>query len=456
KQFKLCKRVPYESERGFCASIHEYESEYILSVKGAPERFSSYNHQIDIKESIQKLASKGHRVLAIGIKKSNSFETLSTEDPLDVPISGLVGLIDPPRQGAKQAIKDSRAAGIEVAMITGDHPTTSLAIAKALGLASNFSQVLTGPELKAATNNNAIDQLVKTHRVFSRVEPEQKLVIAQSLIRQGHFLAITGDGANDAPALKAAHVGVAMGKSGTDVAKESSELIITDDRFSSIIAGIEEGRVAYSNIRKVVYLLIATGASEILLFILCVFAGLPIPLTAVQILWLNLVTNGIQDVALAFEPKEGDELTRAPRNPNEKIFNPLMIQRVLLSAVVVALAAFILFNNLIKSGMELSMAQNHVLLLMVLFENIMVGNARSETYSGLKNVFRNPLLVYGTLSAQGIHIFAMHYTPLANVLGVSPVSFNDWSLYLLIALSVFITIEIHKWICRLKSRKQLN
>lgn len=235
-----------------------------------------------------------------------------------------------------------------------------------------------------------------------------------------------------------------MGKSGTDLAKETSQLIITDDKFSSIIAGIEEGRVAYSNIRKVIYLLISTGGAEIIIFTLCVIFNTPIPLTAVQILWLNLVTNGIQDVALAFEPKEGDELKTPPRDPKERIFNKLMIKRVLLSSIVVGLITFYVFNDLLNRGMPLLEAQNHILLLMVLFENVMVGNARSEKHSGLKNILRNPFLIYGTILAQLVHIVAMHFGPFANSLGLSPIPIEIWFKYLLIATSVFIVIELQK------------
>ena len=172
-------------------------------------------------------------------------------------------------------------------------------------------------QLKQAEDATAVDQLTKRALVFARVEPQQKLEIIQSLQRNGHFVAVSGDGANDAPALRTAQVGVAMGSSGTDVARETSDLILTDDNFSSIVAGVEEGRIAYANVRKVIFLLISTGAAELVLFTLALLTGLPLPLLAVQLLWLNLVTNGIQDVALAFEPGEGDELRCPPRPPRE-------------------------------------------------------------------------------------------------------------------------------------------
>jgi magnesium-transporting ATPase (P-type) len=228
--------------------------------------------------------------------------------------------------------------------------------------------------------------------VFARVEPQQKLDIVQSLQRQGHFVAVSGDGANDAPALRAAQVGIAMGKSGTDVARETAELIITDDDFNSMVAGVEEGRIAYANVRKVIFLLISTGAAELVLFTLALITGLPLPLLAVHLLWLNLVTNGIQDVALAFEPGEGDELKRPPRPPHESIFNRIMIERVVISALTIGIVAFLLYQWLLNQGYTMEEARNGTLLLMVLFENIHVFNSRSETRSAFRhNPLRNPI-----------------------------------------------------------------
>ena len=205
-----------------------------------------------------------------------------------------------------------------------------------------------------------------------------------------------------------------MGKRGTDVAKECSDLVITDDNFASIVAGVEEGRIVYRNIRKVIFLLISTGAAELVLFFLSMLAGQPLPLTAVQLLWLNLVTNGIQDVALAFEPGEGNEMKQPPRDPDEPIFNRIMIERTLISAAVMGALAFLLFQYLYSLGMELESARNSTLLLMVLFENVHVFNCRSEGRSVfLHNPLRNRLLLFGTLTAQLIHIGAMYWPSMA-------------------------------------------
>jgi len=285
--------------------------------------------------------------------------------------------------------------------------------------------------------------------VFARVEPQHKTAIVESLQRRGHYVAVTGDGVNDAPALRAAQVGVAMGASGTDVARETADLVLADDNFASIVAGIEEGRVAYANVRKVIFLLVSTGAAEIVLFMLALAANLPLPLMAVQLLWLNLVTNGIQDVALAFEPAEGDELARRPRAPREPVFDRLMIERVALSAAVIGGLAFAVFAGLLKSGVPEAEARNATLLLMVLFENVQAFNSRSETRSAFRhNPLRNRLLLFGTIAAQLVHIGAMYTPGLREVIGVQPVSLELWVGLLGVSLALLLAMELHKRLLR--------
>ncbi len=454
--------IPFESERQFAASLNKINATTTYTyVKGAYEKLlpmcslmATTNNDVVIDINLitkqaENLATEGYRVLALvsgEIKK----EEFSDNQLKNLTFIGLVGVIDPLRSEAKDAVIACQQAGIVVAMVTGDHPVTAFAIARELGLANDQKQVVTGSELKQKSGNiDEFDTLISTARVFARVEPTQKLNIVNSLQRNGHFVAATGDGANDAPALKAAEVGVAMGKYGTDVARESAELIITDDNFSSIVAGIEEGRVAYNNVRKVIFLLISTGAAEIVLFTLALLSGLPLPLLAVQLLWLNLVTNGIQDVALAFEPAEGNELKSPPRSPKEGIFNRIMIERVILSALVIGVVAFLVFQYLYAQGYGLDAARNGTLLLMVLFENIHVFNSRSETRSVfMHSPLRNHFLLFGTLAAQLIHIGAM-YTPwISDVLRIHPVSLDYWFDMLFIAVTVLIVMEAHKLLRR--------
>jgi len=464
--------IPFESERLFSASLNDVEGRQQAFVKGAAERLLSMctrmaagGGDVDLDVSaveaqIHRLAGKGYRVVALASGEVNltEEEVFSEEHLNGLSLLGLVGMIDPLRPEAKAAVVACREAGVEVAMITGDHPATAMAIARELELAEEAEQLVTGPQLRAAESEEALDRLTERALVFARVEPQQKLDIVNSLQRNGHFVAVSGDGANDAPALRAAQVGVAMGKSGTDVARETAELIITDDNFASIVAGVEEGRIAYANVRKVIFLLISTGAAEIVLFTLALLTGQPLPLLAVQLLWLNLVTNGIQDVALALEPGEGNELRRPPRSPKESIFNRLMVERVVLSAVVIGVAAFLLFQWLLQRGYTLDEARNGTLLLMVLFENIHVFNSRSETLSVFRHSpMRNPFLLIGTAAAQLVHIGAM-YTPwLSDVLRIQPVSPAHWSELLGIALVILVVMELHKlwWQRRMGTRQMV-
>ncbi len=455
--------IPFESERLFSASLNMVSGKPYGFVKGAIEKLlpmcsymASAGETVNINRALllnqaDQLAARGYRVIALasGEVEITEKEDFTEQHLTNFKLIGLLGLIDPLRVEAKGAVKSCRDAGIKVAMITGDHPSTAYAIGCELELVESPDQVITGAALKQAVADGKglmeIDLLTSQARVFARVEPQQKLDIVQSLQRNGHFVAVSGDGANDAPAIRAAQVGVAMGKSGTDVAREAAEIIITDDNFDSIVAGVEEGRIAYANVRKVIFLLISTGAAELVLFTLSLATGMPLPLMAVQLLWLNLVTNGIQDIALAFEPGEGGELQQKPRPPQEGIFNRLMIERVILSALVIGIVAFSLFKWLLDHGYTLDEARNGTLLLMVLFENVHVFNSRSETLSLFRhNPLRNCVLLFGTAAAQLIHIGAM-YTPwLGNVLGAQPVSFENWLLLLGLALSVLLVMELHK------------
>lgn len=458
--YSLASQIPFEAQNQYAATLHVKGDEKIISVKGALERVLQMCDQmrtgtglakIDVSRVLSmadEMANSGFRVLAFATKQTDSQQKLSSQDLSGMVFQGLVGMIDPLRAEAADAILDCHRSGIDVAMITGDHPKTALAIARQLRLASDPSEVLTGSQLKTLSEDSFKSALGST-RVFARVEPQQKLQIVQGLIELGKFVAVTGDGANDAPALKAANVGVSMGLSGTDVAKETSDLILADDRFASIVSGIEEGRIAYANIRKVIYLLISTGVAEIVMFVLAILSGLPLPLTAIQILWLNLVTNGIQHVALAAEPGEGDELDRKPRKPNEPIFDRLMLERIILSAITMGGVSYVFFKLSLETGMNLDSARNLTLLLMVLFENIMIGNCRSEIKSAFSvSPFKNSLLLMSAFGAQIVHLTATHVPFFQEALGVQPIATEQWLKLFLLSLSVIAVMEVHKFLRR--------
>jgi magnesium-transporting ATPase (P-type) len=451
--------IPFESEHQFAATFNVVEGAVRVLVKGAPERIVAMCDGIKDTSAVEsmalEMAARGLRVIALaeGSGQEGADRTRAPSEPSQLTFLGFVGMIDPLRSGVREAVQACHDAGVEVAMVTGDHRVTALAIARDLDLAHEESQVVTGPELTDKTPEE-LARIVQRVRVFARVAPRQKLEIVEAARQAGHFVAVTGDGVNDAPALRTANIGVAMGKAGTDVAREAAELVISDDNFATIVASIEEGRIAYDNIRKVIYLLISTGAAELVLMGFAVVTGSPLPLLPVQILWLNLVTNGIQDVALAFEPGEGDVLKRKPRPPRERIFNRLMIERTVVAAAVAGIVGFAAFYWMIDQGWEESAARNVLLLMMVLFENFHIGNCRSETKSAFTlSPFRSPILLTGVITAFLIHVAVMHVPFMQGLLGTAPVSPTTWLVAAALAVIVVPAIEIHKWLWAVRQKQ---
>jgi len=456
--------IPYESERKYSASFCEVNGNVYIGIKGAVEKITGFcdsmlinGNRADINEEkitgmAENLSKQGYRVLAFAGGEYHNYIQKEVYEDKDIPpltFYGMVGFIDPLRPKAKESVAECREAGIKVIMITGDHPETAGTIARELGIAGEGTPVVTGKMLEeaGAHDSPAFEKLVESTTVFARVTPAQKLEIVDVLIREGEFVAVTGDGVNDAPALKRANIGVAMG-SGTDVAKEVGSMIIVDDNFSSIVAGVEEGRFAYDNVRKVILLLISTGAAEIILFLASIIAGLPLPLLAVQLLWLNLVTNGIQDVALAFEGGEPGAMRRPPRKPSESIFDPLMIKQTIVASLIMSSVVFGLWyylNN--HTGMSEFHARDLVLLLMVFMQNFHVFNCRSERVSAFKvPIRRNYILVFGVILAQGIHVLSMQIPFMQNILRIEPISLKEWALILSLAIPMILVMELFKLI----------
>ncbi|MDO9583497.1 MAG: HAD-IC family P-type ATPase [Desulfomicrobium sp.] len=463
-QVRVTREVPYESERKYSAVFFEKDGTGHVAAKGAAETILDFCSGMvrdarqteldreDVEQQAEAMAKKGLRVLAVaGGETSPSSGSADEKSLSGLLFYGLVGFIDPLRPEAVESVRICKIAGIQVMMITGDHPATAGAIAGELGLSDRDEAVVTGVQLSAAgtPDSPAFEKLVASTHVFARVSPTQKLEIVDVLIRRGEFVAVTGDGVNDAPALRRANIGVAMG-SGTDVAKEVGSMIVADDNFASIVAGVEEGRFAYDNVRKVIYLLISTGAAEVLMFIVAIFAGLPIPLLAVQLLWLNLVTNGIQDVALAFEGGEPGAMKRKPRSPEETIFDPQMVWQTIVSGLTIGALALGAWYWMVRvEMMDEAVARNLVLLFMVLLQNVHVFNCRSETVSALKvPLRRNVVLIFGVLAAQGIHVLSMYLPFMQKILGTEPVAFAQWFMLLALALTVLLVMEMFKWVRR--------
>jgi calcium-translocating P-type ATPase len=440
-------QMPYEPVNKYSAMSYEIDGEKIHFIKGSPETIlSKCKFSVDETKAVDKQvgewADKGFRNIALAYKVSDEDE-LATDGYIYL---GFAAIADSLREGVVDAVQTAAEAGVEVVMVTGDHPNTAFFIAKELGIAISKDEVIDGLEISHWKESGADKEELANKRVFARVSPEQKQLIVKTFQDLGHFVAVTGDGVNDAPALKHANIGISMGKSGTDVARESSDLILTDDYFGSIVNGIEEGRVAYDNIRKVIHLLISTGFAEIVLILLSMLFFIPIPLLPVQLLWLNLVTNGIQHIALGLEKAEPGVLKRKPRAPKEPIFNKIMISRVVVGGLYMGISAFALFYTLLSFGYAEDMARNLTLLLMVLFENVHVFNSRSETSSIFKiDYVKNKFLWVSVIAAQGVHIASMYSPFMQSILNVQPVSLEMWVTLLFIALTLALVMELEKY-----------
>ncbi|MGM0932388.1 MAG: cation-translocating P-type ATPase [Bacteroidota bacterium] len=440
--------IPFESERQYAAVYYKENGQLKIAYKGAVEKLRPKINEEQYRELLEesvRYAQDGYRIIAVG---GGDVDEVKPVDELpEMEFLGFIALIDPLRPQAKPAVEDCYRAGVQVAMITGDHPETALSIAKEIGIAKGPDELISGNELEEiiAGGEDNFREILKTKYVYSRVSPHQKQLIVKALRESGHFIAVTGDGVNDAPALKTANIGVAMGY-GTDVAKDTASIILSDNNFASIAAGIEEGRFTYSNLRKIIYLLISTGAAELLSIGMALIAGLPLPFLPVQLLWLNLVTNGIQDVALAFEAGEKKVMTQKPRKPDESIFDPLMIKQTLVSASVISMLAFGLWYHLLNNlNYEESTARNLILLLMVLLQNFHALNARSETRSAFRiPLSNNYILIIGILAAQGIHILALHIPFMQELLSLDPVTGGEWIKLFFTATIILVAMEIFK------------
>jgi calcium-translocating P-type ATPase len=450
KKYEKAKAIaltPYEPVNKYSAASYEIEGKKVDFIKGSPEVILAKSTLGEdekgfVLKQVDEWAANGFRNIALACRINDN--SAIAED--GYTYLGFAAITDPLREGVKEALRTAEEAGIEVVMVTGDHPNTAFYIARELGIAISKDEIIDGVAIAHWMERGAPKEEIAHKRVFARVSPQQKQLIVKTFQELGHFVAVTGDGVNDAPALKFANIGIAMGKSGTDVARESSDLILTDDHFGSIVNGVEEGRVAYDNIRKVIHLLIATGFAEIVLVLLSIIFFIPIPLLPVQILWLNLVANGIQDVALAVEKAEPEVLKRKPRDPKEPIFNKTMISRVVVGGLYMGISAFALFYTLLEFGYQEEAARNITLLMMVLFENVHTFNSRSENSSIFKiNHARNMLLWISVISAQGIHMIAMYSPFMQPILSVEPVSLQMWATLLFIALTLTVVMELEKF-----------
>jgi Ca2+-transporting ATPase len=464
-EFASIAEIPFEPERQFSASVRAESDREVVYVKGAPERIlgmciGAMEHgqvvpldRDHVLEVVAQMAARGLRVLAMAYRMSEPGQSLDVDhEPGELCFLGLVGMMDPPRPEVRDAIVGCQAAGMRVLMITGDHAATARSIALELGLVDrDDARVLTGADLDQM-DDETLEAQIATVSVYARVTPEQKLRVVRALQARGEVVAVTGDGVNDAPALKAAEIGIAMGKSGTDVARAASDMVLADDNFVSIVAAVEEGRITFDNIRKVTFFLVSTGAAEILTILATLLMGWPIPYVAAQILWLNLVTNGVQDIALAFEPGDREVLARPPRQRGEGVLSKLLWTRTLIAGAVMGVGTLLMFHWELEQGGSVERARTVALTTMVLFQVFHVGNARSEKESAfVRSPFSNPILFLATTAAFIIHVGALYLPATQFVLRVEPIAdLETWLRMIAIASSIIAAVEFHKLFTRLR------
>ncbi len=459
EQAEVLAHVPFESDLRYSFVVVD-EDGPMLRLKGAPERVLELCSEVrdgdttipldtDAVLSIaEEMAAQGLRVLALAERRLDDATPADIDEqhppiPDELVLTGLVGMQDPPRHGVREAIARVRQADIRVIMITGDHAVTASAIADQLAI-SERPATLTGADVERMSDAELADAVL-TVDVFARVAPDHKLRIVRALRSHEQVVAVTGDGVNDGPALKAADIGVAMGRDGTDVAREASDMVLTDDDFVSIASAVEEGRVVFENVRKVTYFLLSTGAAAIVAILTSIAAGMPLPYVPAALLWLNVVTNGLQDVALAFEKGEPDVLDRPPRRREDPIVNGVLWERTALTGVTMALGSLWVFAWAIDVGLSDAQQRGAALTTLVVAMAAHVYNARSERRSiVVTNVVGNPFLLIASLAALTIHVSASYWAPTQVVLQIEPVTGAGWARILVVALAVIGVSELHK------------
>lgn len=453
---EILETIPYESANKYSAVFYKKGNDTYCTIKGSLEVVTSFCKNINLKKDNdfkhldnqnENLAKDGYRVIALANGKIKEKTSYSEKDIADLTFMGMVGFIDPIRKEAVTAIKKCTSAGIKVLMITGDHPLTAFKIAKDLKLTTTYQEVTTGEEVSKylTKSEQEFDKFVKSKQIFTRVTPIEKLKIVESLKRQGEFVAVTGDGVNDAPALRAANVGIAMG-SGTDIARETAKMIVIDDNFKSIVNGVLEGRVAYANIRKITYFLISCGLAEVLFFCLALLFDMPMPLVAIQLLWLNVVTDGIQDFALSFEKAEKDIMKEKPRDPKESLFDKELFEEIIVSGLSIGLIVFALWVYLLKHiNMDVQVARGYVMALMIIIQNIHAFNCRSEKKSAFTvPITSNKIFLYGVIGSVLLGLAVMEVDALSVFLKTVSIPATDLLGLLLLSLTILVIMECYK------------
>ncbi|KYG35140.1 calcium-translocating P-type ATPase, SERCA-type [Alkalihalobacillus trypoxylicola] len=451
QKYKREREFAFDSTRKMMSVIVKDEKgNRFVMTKGAPDvvlgQCSSLIYQnkkealtpkrkAEVEATLTTMANKALRTIAVAFRPLNQNETFQQafEAERQLTLIGIQGMIDPPRPEVIKAVRECREAGIKTVMITGDHQLTACSIAKEIGILSKYGKSLTGKEL-AFMSDHELSQVVDQVDVYARVTPEHKLRIVKALQKNGHIVAMTGDGVNDAPAIKAANIGIAMGITGTDVAKEASALILSDDNFSTIKEAIKEGRNIYENIRKFIRYMLASNVGEILVMLFAMLLGMPLPLVAIQILWINLVTDGLPALALGMDQPEGDVMKRKPRSPSEGIFARGLAWKIVSRGIMIGIVTLVAFAVTLSAHPDdLIRAQTVAFATLVMAQLIHVFDCRSEYSVYHRNPFENRYLVGAVLISVILMLIVLYYPPLQTIFHTVTLNFREWLLILAMA-----------------------
>ena len=453
--------IPFDSDYKYMATLNEENGRKILYVKGAPERVLMHcgtqagknGAPVDLvywEDALTRLAEQGRRVIACAYREMPADATRITRDDLDheLRLLGLVGLIDPPRPEVLPAIRKAYNAGIGIKMITGDHALTALAIAKSLEIAKH-DQALTGQALDQLSEEE-LDALVQDTEVFARVTPEHKLLLVEALQRRRQIVAMTGDGVNDAPALKRADVGVAMGQGGTEAAKEAAEMVLADDNFATIVSAVEEGRTIYDNIRKAILFIFPTNGAETFSIVIAMLLGLALPFTPPQILWINMITAVTLALSLAFEPAENDVMARPPRPPKAPLLNLFFLWRIVFVTAIAAFVILWLFGWAVEQGRGEDLARTMTVNALVFIEAFYLLNSRffMRNSFSCRGLMGNRIVLYAIATIAFLQLCYTHAWPFQALFQSVSLTLTQWGMVLLCASSVFFLVEIEKWLLR--------
>jgi len=453
KHFPRVDEIPFDAERKLMTTIHKINNENVAYVKGAPDvilnkcRFIYVNGKVNkltkqnktrILNINQDMANNALRVLGFAYKPlTGKYNAAPEEIENDLIFVGLQAMIDPPREEVKEAIVKCRTAGIKTIVITGDHKLTAVAIAKELGLFKEGDKALSGEELDQLSDKK-LAKIVEETIIYARANPGHKVRILNALKKKGHIVAMTGDGVNDAPALKKADIGISMGITGTDVAKEASDMVLTDDNFTSIVNAVEEGRGIYDSIKKFIQYTLSSNLGEILVIFIAILIGWPLPLIAIQILWVNLLTDGLPGLALGLDPFNKDIMKKPPRQKEEKLISKDVIQNILIVGVVMGIGTLLMFY---LYGVDSIKAKSIAFTTLIMFQLFNVLTYRAKNF---KINFKASKFVIGAVIISVLMQFVVLYTPLNIAFKTVPLGLFDWVKIILVSGTLYIILEARK------------